>query len=231
MLTTWLGDIDHERFFAEHFQQAPFAQPATARNAIPFLRWRTIETVMASGADMLVVRDAKLRREPNPENFYDALALFNDGWSLVFRRCEKHEPGLRALANSFATELEGDVSIQLYLTPANHHSFSWHYDCEDVFIAQTGGVKEYYLRRNTVNPEPTLDAMPKDMHYEQETSPTIASTLITGDCLYIPRGWWHVARALEDSLSISVGVLSPAAATREGAQLARAASSARNHQA
>ncbi|HEX7151728.1 MAG TPA: cupin domain-containing protein [Thermoanaerobaculia bacterium] len=227
-----MGDIPRERFFAEHFQRAPFAQPATAHAAIPLLRWRTIETVMADGADMLVVRDAKLRREPNPTSFYDALELFRDGWSLVFRRCEKHDPALRSLADAFGRELEGDVSIQLYLTPASHHSFSWHYDCEDVFIVQTGGVKEYYLRRNTVNPEPTLDAMPHDMQYEQETSPTIASTLIPGDTLYIPRGWWHVARAVEDALSISVGVLSPAAASSQAASPPRrSASPAQSHDA
>jgi 50S ribosomal protein L16 3-hydroxylase len=49
------------------------------------------------------------------------------------------------------------------------------------------------------------------MQFGRETSPLIASTLVAGDWLYIPRGWWHMARAADDSLSISVGVLSPAA--------------------
>jgi ribosomal protein L16 Arg81 hydroxylase len=106
---------------------------------------------------------------------------------------------------------EGDVSIQVYATPAGYRSFGWHYDCEDVFIVQTSGMKEYLLRRNTVNPAPTIDAMPRDMRLELETSPAIACTLIAGDWLYIPRGWWHVAAAIENSLSISVGVLTPAA--------------------
>ena len=53
--------------------------------------------------------------------------------------------------------------------------------------------------------------MPRDMHYERETTPAIACTLIAGDWLYIPRGFWHVALASRDALSISVGLLTPAA--------------------
>ena len=61
---------------------------------------------------------------------------------------------------------------------------------------------------------PHIAAMPRDMHYEREQTPTVGATLIPGDWLYVPRGWWHVARAYEDSLSISIGVLSPAAGGR-----------------
>src|SRR5262249_22517361 len=99
------------------------------------------------------------------------------------------------------------VAIQLYATPRGYYSFTWHYDAEEVFILQTAGSKQYYLRENTVNPHPKLEAMPKDMHYEKETTPTIGALLIAGDWLYIPGGWWHVAKAPEDSLSVSIGIL------------------------
>jgi 50S ribosomal protein L16 3-hydroxylase len=140
--------------------------------------------------------------------------MFRDGYSVVLRRCEAHDEGLRFIASAFEQELEGDVSIQVYATPGNFHSFGWHYDVEDVFIAQTAGTKEYFLRENTVNPEPHIAAMPRDMHYERERTPTVGATLIPGDWLYVPRGWWHVAKAREDALSISIGVLSPAAGGR-----------------
>ena len=47
--------------------------------------------------------------------------------------------------------------------------------------------------------------MPHDMQFERETTPVIACTLLRGDWLYIPAGWWHVAFARTDSLSISAG--------------------------
>ena len=211
MIPTFLPDVPREQFLSEHFQRAPIARAGTAGKVVRALTWATVKRLVDAGPDMLVVRNGKLRTDPNPSTFAEALSLFRDGHSIVMRRCERHDEGLAALAESFGRELEGDVSIQIYLTPKGFHSFTWHYDCEDVFIAQTGGSKEYLLRQNTVNPEPRLSAMPRDMKYELETTPVMASTLVTGDCLYIPRGWWHVARSLEDSLSISIGVLSPAA--------------------
>lgn len=209
MLSQWIDDLPRERFLTEAFQRVPLARPGTARGAMRLVNWDVIDRLIASGADMLVVRNSKLRREEMPATLAEAHALFRGGWSLVLRRCERHDPSLAQLARAFEKELDGEVSIQLYITPAGYHSFGWHYDCEDVFIAQTSGIKEYYLRANTVNPAPRLSAMPANMHYERETSPPMAATLVTGDALYIPRGWWHAARATEDAMSISVGVLSP----------------------
>jgi 50S ribosomal protein L16 3-hydroxylase len=220
MLTEWLKDESVDAFLARHFQKAPLARPSAAKSAVPLLDWSVIERIVSQRVrpDMLVVRNGRLL-DPAPQTFAELRALFAQGYSLVLRRTERHDPSLAGLARTFAPQLEGDVSIQLYLTPQGFHSFGWHYDCEDVFIAQTMGTKEYFLRTNTVNPAPTLDAMPRDMHFERETSPTVASTLIAGDWLYVPRGWWHVARAVEDSMSISIGVLAPAAARAEGGKL------------
>ena len=101
--------------------------------------------------------------------------------------------------------------MQLYATPAGHFSFGWHYDPEEVFILQTIGVKEYFLRPNTVHPNPVLETMPRDMQYERETPACFACTLVPGDWLYIPSGYWHKARAAEAALSISLGVFAPTA--------------------
>ena len=214
MLSSWLQDITREDFLRDHFQREPLARPGTARQAVPLLNWGVVAQLVDSHPDTMIVRNGRLRTDPPPATFEQAMALFRDGYSIVMRRCERHHPLLRALADAVGAELEGDVSIQTYITPPGFRSFGWHYDCEDVFVVQTGGVKEFFLRRNTVNPFPTLDAMPRDMQYERETTPALASTLAAGDVLYIPRGWWHVARSIEESLSLSIGVLSPAAARR-----------------
>jgi ribosomal protein L16 Arg81 hydroxylase len=217
VIASWLGAMPRERFLREHFQRAPLAQPALGRALAPLLNWGTVERLVVARADMLLVRNSKLRREEAPATFAEVEALFRDGWSVVLRHTEEHDPGMRAVADAFQRDLPGDVVVQVYATPGDYHSFSWHYDVEDVFIVQTTGTKDYFLRENTVNPHPTLDAMPKDMQYERETTPTIGATLSAGDCLYIPRGWWHVAKAREDALSISVGVLAPEARRRSPA--------------
>jgi hypothetical protein len=39
------------------------------------------------------------------------------------------------------------------------------------------------------------------------TSQLLGARLIAGDWLYLPRRWWHLVRCVEDSLSISVGIM------------------------
>jgi 50S ribosomal protein L16 3-hydroxylase len=212
MISRWLGEFPREQFFSEHFERLPLAQPGSAREVIRYLNWETMGRLLASGPDLLVTANGRLLAETRPpENGGELQVLFDHGISVVIRKAERHDDALRELAESFEQELGGDVTLQVFATPAGTNSFGWHYDCEDVFIAQTAGVKEYFLRRNSVNPQPTIDAMPSDMQFEKETSPLIAATLIPGDWLYIPSGWWHYGRCQETALSLSVGVLMPRA--------------------
>jgi 50S ribosomal protein L16 3-hydroxylase len=208
MIASWLQPMTMAEFQREHFQRAPLARPSSARGAVDRLTWGTLESLLEAEPELLVVKNGKVLEE-RPRSTEEAIALFRGGTSLVLRHCEHNDEGLHRLAAAVGAELEGDVTIHVFVTPTGFHSFGWHYDCEDVFIVQTYGSKEYFLRRNTVNPYPTIDAMPRDMQYERETSPATATTLLPGDWLYIPRGWWHVARCIESSLSISIGVLAP----------------------
>ena len=213
VISRWLDGTPLAQFMSEHFQKAPLAKPSAAREAAPILTWDVVAGLIETSPqpEMLIVRNGKLLTNAEPRSLNEAQALFGAGCSIVMRRLERHHAELKSLAGSIGEELEGTVSIQAYATPRQFSSFGWHYDCEDVFIVQTAGTKEYLLRANTVNPEPHIDRMPRDMHYEKETSPIVACTLVAGDWLYVPSGWWHLARAVDDALSISVGVLSPRA--------------------
>src|SRR5947209_3055839 len=103
------------------------------------------------------------------------------------------------------------IDVHVYCTPAGQPGFGWHYDAEDVFVLQTAGRKEWSLRKNTVNPWPLAEALPADMRHEREIMPVLRCTLAAGDWLYIPAGYWHRTRAGEESVSLSVGVLSASA--------------------
>jgi ribosomal protein L16 Arg81 hydroxylase len=212
-LAGWLGGLPRERFLQETYLSRPFSLAHAGAADVPLLSWETLYRVLprCDPRDLLVVRDGRLWTGPDPATRPEAEAFFRAGYSLVLRKAERHDPGLAALADAFARDLGGTVAIQLYATPRERHSFGWHYDAEEVFILQTAGTKRYFLRENTVHPRPLLEAMPRDMEYEREVSPLQSCTLVPGDWMYIPGGYWHVARALEDSLSISVGVLPPTA--------------------
>ncbi|MGN6718406.1 MAG: JmjC domain-containing protein [Candidatus Binatia bacterium] len=92
----------------------------------------------------------------------------------------------------------------MFVTPAGTYGFSWHYDREEVFVVQTEGIKDYFFRENTV--ELRKNAAPDCTRFRDEVSPMGSVRLVEGDWLYIPTAWWHVAKCIEDSLSISIGV-------------------------
>jgi ribosomal protein L16 Arg81 hydroxylase len=99
------------------------------------------------------------------------------------------------------------VHVQLYATPRATHSFGWHYDLEDVFIAQTLGIKDYYMRDNTVACQTHLGEKLDFARIRQEKSKVMMARLLPVDWLYIPRRWWHLVKCAENSLSIPVGVM------------------------
>jgi ribosomal protein L16 Arg81 hydroxylase len=139
------------------------------------------------------------------------------GVGIVIRRAERHSEGLGRIAQELGSCLQRNVHVQVFVTPAATHGFSWHYDAEHVLIVQTAGAKDYYFRPNTVDSRLPNGVLPDFSRIRAEVSPLQTARLLPGDSLYIPTRWWHMAHALEDSLSISCGAseLRVAAAARE----------------
>ncbi len=173
MLTEWLAPDDLASFMRTQFQTAPLARPSAARNAVAALNWETVDRVLRSQRplDIMTVRSGQLQNVPPPRTLADARALMNAGISVVVRGAEQHDAGLRAVADGFEAALPGEVHIQVYATPGGSNSYGWHYDFEDVFIAQTAGVKDYYFRQNTVARGTVLGDRLDFTCIQRETSP------------------------------------------------------------
>jgi 50S ribosomal protein L16 3-hydroxylase len=207
MLGAWLGSLPVETFVAQHLQRGPIARPGTATTALPLLDWEVLAQVLAHEdprPDVLVVAGGKLLPWPAPRDLTELRVYLRMGVGLAMRHTQHCHPNLRRVADAFETDV-GQAQVQIFVTPASAHGFSWHYDDEDVFIAQTLGAKDYYFRANTVCPEVTAHGTVFG-RFAEETSPIHTATLIAGDFLYIPARWWHMATCREEALSISVGV-------------------------
>jgi ribosomal protein L16 Arg81 hydroxylase len=155
-----------------------------------------------------VVQNGRLILDHARLSWAEAQTHHRRGHTLLVRYAERSCTKLQVIAEAFAQFFHSPVDIQVYLTPDRSQAFGWHYDLEEVFIIQVQGCKEYTLRQNTVNPLPVWDNMPSDLHFERETSRLrMTCRLEAGDWLYIPSGWWHIARTQAESIHLSLGVM------------------------
>lgn len=212
-LQQWLGATPVSDFVASTLGRAPLARPSSARGATRLLRWPVVDRLLRRpDLDVLVVLAGREDVAPRPRSLAGLRQLMRAGLGIVVRRAERQDPDLAGLGRDVAADLRGRAHVQLFVTAASTHGFAWHYDAEEVFIVQTEGTKDYYFRRNTIDPDPLPRSRPDFARVREETTPIMTATLVPGDWLYLPRGWWHVARARTDSLSISLGVTTAAAA-------------------
>jgi 50S ribosomal protein L16 3-hydroxylase len=209
MIPDWSTPSERLAFLRDSFGRRPYAQPAAARATATLFSWATLDHVLGSpqAPDVLTVAAGRVVDVPTPHSANDVRALMARGISTVIRRSERQDGGLQRLADPFAAALLGEVHVQLYATPGGTHSYGWHYDFEDVFIAQTLGIKDYYMRDNTVARHTRLGETLDFSCIRKEVSQIMKARLIAGDWLYIPRRWWHFVKCIEDSLSISIGII------------------------
>lgn len=116
---------------------------------------------------------------------------------------ELHRP-IRRLAESLERIFRVKVQVNAYAGWRTSHGFDLHWDDHDVFVLQVAGRKQWKVYGMTRkypmarDVEPTVDP-PSEVLWE--------GLLRSGDLLYIPRGWWHVATPLDEpTLHLTVGV-------------------------
>lgn len=207
MLDAWLGRCSLDSFRRDHLRRSPLACPSTVARAESLLDWDLLGAVLAAepAPDVLVVAAGRLLRLPVPRSLAALRVHLRRGIGLCVRHAEVAHPVLAGVAQAFEADL-GAAQVQLFVTPGGTHGFGWHYDDEDVFIAQTSGTKDYYFRANTVCADVRAQSS-AFARFPAERSTLCTATLVKGDLLYLPSRWWHMAICREDALSISVGVV------------------------
>ena len=209
-----LGELSLDAFLQKYLHHFPLSVPHSASDYRKYLNWSVIEAILQEKKSMLrIVKEGRMVRDDAKLSFAEVQDLYRSGHTLVIKNSEKSHQLLKFLARQFSDYFFAPVDIQVFCSPPHTHGFGWHYDVEDVFIFQTEGMKKFSLRQNTIHPHPTTFSTPKDLGYENEKSELyIETTLLAGDWLYIPAGWWHRAWTTDEgSMHISLGVMSKAA--------------------
>lgn len=209
ILERLLGESPEKTFLARHFTRLPFSSAGGAKEFTDLLTWKTVEDILSAKKSVLrIVQDGKVIKDYVDLGFSEAKKHHEQGHTLLLRYAEKSSKALKEVADDFQKSFHSPCDIQLYCTPEGHNAFGWHYDVEEVFIIQAKGSKIYSIRPNTIHPNPIVKSIPKDLGYEHEKTPIeIKVTLEEGDWLYIPSGWWHIARTQKESMHISIGIM------------------------
>jgi ribosomal protein L16 Arg81 hydroxylase len=209
VLQELLGPVPISEFLQRAFSRAPLAMPDRAgRYTTHFTEADFACMVEHPCSTLRVVRNGHMVQDNAHLAWSEAQDFHRRGHTLWVRHAERACPKVQAIAEAFAYFFHSPVDIQVYLTPNHNQAFGWHYDLEEVFIIQVQGCKEYTIRQNTLNPSPVRNNMPADLGYERETSRLrMSCRLEAGDWLYIPSGWWHIARTQAESIHLSIGVM------------------------
>ena len=213
--------ITNEQFFAEYFEKRVLHVERNREQYFDDLLSLTdIDAFIASsnphypnvnlrkkGGDKahqpwLVVPSLGDRIPVDKELLYKGLA---EGQTLILNAFQHKLPKLHQFLNKLGNSWSIGLSANIYVTPAGHQGFEWHYDNHDVLVLQTEGSKEWEILHET----PFLP----DVNYKGQSTPPQQTdqakqlTMNPGDILYIPRGIYHKAVANEtSSVHITVGM-------------------------
>jgi bifunctional lysine-specific demethylase and histidyl-hydroxylase NO66 len=132
---------------------------------------------------------------------------FHAGATIVLQGLHRYWPPLTAFCRDLELFLTHPVQVNAYLTPPASRGLGVHHDTHDVFVLQVHGRKLWQVWDAAVPfPLPHQRKLPPGAE-APAGPPLVDAELAPGDCLYVPRGFRHVARTAETaSLHLTVGI-------------------------
>jgi ribosomal protein L16 Arg81 hydroxylase len=127
------------------------------------------------------------------------------GATLIIDRIHQWHPTLATVTAALRHDLGYATQLNAYCSFPHKQGFSCHYDTHEVFILQIDGRKEWRVFMDTFK-HPLVDQKSSSLTPPDEP-PYLSCVLQPGDVLYIPRGHWHYALALDEpSLHLTLGI-------------------------
>ena len=152
--------------------------------------------------ELRLALDEKVLNETDNDNLIE---LCQSGATLIVDQIHKLIPEVTQFASEIKYDLGYSTQVNAYCSWPGRQGFSCHYDTHEVFILQVDGKKQWYVFTDTIK-HPLTDQKSTSFS-APEVDPYLSCTLYPGDILYIPRGHWHYAVALDEpSLHLTLGV-------------------------
>ena len=224
---SWLlSPFDQEGFVTQHWAKKPLRinrdDHTYYSGLLPESELEMVLYVASQGrgaVELLSEDDVPLKCRSHKQ----ALEGFREGKSLRIDSIHHFSHGIMMLARNLEAIIQCPVNVNMYLTPgAGKKALNRHYDTHDVFVLQIHGKKVWRLydppflspieflplQRHESMREMEKFRLGKDMSARDSCILTEEFTLSAGDCLYLPRGFWHEAESNpgEVSCHLTVGI-------------------------
>lgn len=208
-----LESIDPERLVEEMFQRLHFEPPGQVR-FMRDKRARELGDIATTHPHPYPGGHVRLRPAA-------LAAALDEGYTMVLDGVELRNGPSMLLAEMFERLFGCAVNVNGYMSTRSHTSFGAHWDDQEVVIVQLLGRKDW-----VVEAPPALSPL-KSSHGDATSGNAVwEGRLHPGDVMYIPRGWGHLVRGIDElsyhytitiprinGTRILNGVLSEAAAT------------------
>jgi len=180
-----LGSMD-ETFSADMAQRLLFDRGLRA----PYVRMRR-------GDEEIPVRGDSQRRAPAANDIRSQLAGLADphhvmsqlqaGATVFLQALPAYCPEVASFCAELAAEIGCPVEAYAFLTPPHSRGLPLHYDLTGVFVRQLAGAKTWRVYA----PPKRWPVRRSAPGVTPETPLVLEVTLGPGDCLYLPRGYYH----------------------------------------
>ncbi|MFK8905609.1 JmjC domain-containing protein [Streptomyces sp. YS-3] len=119
-------------------------------------------------------------------------ALMRSGATLIIDSLDRIHPGVRAATDDVMRITGETAACNLFVTFDDAQAFDSHFDEVDTFVVQLLGTKHWKVHGPSEEfPLPEYgDSDPVNC---PETT-LFEKTLVPGDVIHVPRGWWHTVR-------------------------------------
>lgn len=214
-----LAPISLEDFARDTYGQIPLLIEGAADRFDGLFSWNQLNAMLDT--DMLLPPRIKLIFERDPVEQYKYARSVNsvvtslnaaglttalrDGAVMIVNFVDRVFPQLNKLADTLSLFTRAGSQINLYCGWQASKGFKIHWDRHDVWVLQIEGQKSWEIWEPT-----TLHPLEGDKGAAPEGEPDRVLTLTQGDLLYVPRGWWHRAEALDGvSVHMTLGSRAP----------------------
>jgi ribosomal protein L16 Arg81 hydroxylase len=214
-----IAPIETAQFLAENWQRAPKlirgSDPQRFAALLPLVQLDELLTErrlapnrirMAKGGATTIESSAYTRGDGSFDPAR-GIAAYLDGGTVILNHLHTDTAPIAAFCRAISDELATELQCNAYVTPAGSQGFPVHYDTHDVFIAQAHGRKHWKIYDSPI--KLPLAGQPHDQSGTTPGDLTLSVELEQGDLLYIPRGFYHEAIALDGmSVHLTLGLMS-----------------------